>query len=47
MYSPNLKAFVVCTEVTETPGGAGQKNIRGAGLSIIRYSGPYRFKYRF
>jgi hypothetical protein len=47
MNPPIIKAFVLCTEITDTPGSSEQKDLRGAGLGIIRYSGAYPFKFNF
>jgi hypothetical protein len=42
-----LKAFVLCKEIVDSPGGSGQKDLHGAGLSLIRASGPFPFKHSF
>ncbi|HEV8061652.1 MAG TPA: hypothetical protein VGP68_17355 [Gemmataceae bacterium] len=47
MNPPIIRAFVLCTEITDTPGSSGQKDVRGAGLRIIRSAGPYPSKYKF
>jgi hypothetical protein len=36
-----LKAFVLCNEIADTPGEPGQKDLRGAGLTILRATGPF------
>ena len=47
MSEPILKAFVLCDEIVDSPGGSGQKDIRGAGLSIIQVSETFPAKRTF
>jgi hypothetical protein len=47
MSEPIFKAIVLCDEITDSPGGSGQKDLRGAGLTIIRASGSFPFKRNF
>jgi hypothetical protein len=42
-----VKAFVLCTEITDTPGSTGQKDLRGAGLSVIHAPNPFPIKHTF
>jgi hypothetical protein len=47
MSDPILKAFVLCEAITDFPGGLNQRDLHGAGLSIVRPSGPFPFKHSF
>jgi hypothetical protein len=47
MSAPILKAFVLCDEITDSPGGTGQKDLRGAGLTVIHASSPFPIKRSF
>jgi hypothetical protein len=47
MSEPILKAFVLCDEIVDSPGGSGQKDLRGAGLSIIQVAGTFPAKHTF
>src|SRR5262245_11930836 len=42
-----LKAFVLCDQIGDTPGGSGQKDLRGAGLTQIRGTIPFPIKRTF
>jgi hypothetical protein len=47
MSEPIFRAFVLCDEITDTASGPHQKDLRGAGLEVIRTSGPFPFKRTF
>jgi hypothetical protein len=47
MNEPTLKALVLCEEITESLGGSGQKDLRGAGLKTILNPGFFPFKHSF
>jgi hypothetical protein len=42
-----LKAFVLCTGITDDPSGRDQKDLRGAGLSRIERTAPFPVKLSF
>src|ERR1051326_4991253 len=42
-----LKAFVLCDEITDSPGGAVRKDLRGAGLAMIPVTTPLPIKRTF
>ena len=47
MDVPVLKAFVLCDEISNAPGGSDQKNIRGAGLAVVRAENEFPIKRSF
>jgi hypothetical protein len=47
MSEPVFKAFVLCDEIADASGGSGQKDLRGAGLSVIHASGSFPVKRTF
>jgi hypothetical protein len=47
MDEPVLKAFVLCDEISDSASGSGQKDLRGAGLSVIRAYGEFPIKRTF
>jgi hypothetical protein len=47
MSEPTLKAFVLCDEITASTGSFGQRDLRGAGLTVIRASGAFPIKHSF
>jgi hypothetical protein len=47
MSPPNLKAFVLCDDVSDKPGSADQKDLRRAGLARIACVGPFPVKRSF
>jgi hypothetical protein len=47
MDEPVLKAFVLCDEISDSASGSGQKDLRGAGLSVIRATGQFPIKRSF
>jgi hypothetical protein len=44
---PILKSFVLCDDVSDNPGSAGKKDLRGAGLARIACVGPFSVKLSF
>src|SRR5437868_15509791 len=44
---PVPKAFVLCDEITESPGATGQKDLRGAGMSVIKATAEFPIKHTF
>ena len=47
MSEATFKAFVLCDEIADSLGGPSQKDLRGAGLSVIRASGDFPIKRTF
>jgi hypothetical protein len=47
MNGPNLKAFVLCDNVTDTPTSTDQKDLQGAGLSRMNCVDPLPVKFSF
>src|SRR5258707_1138209 len=47
MSEPVFKAFVLCDEINDSQDGSGQKDIRGAGLSVIHAAGSFPVKHSF
>jgi len=44
MNDPIIKAFVLCNKITDSAVGAGQKDLHGAGLTIVRAAAPFPIK---
>jgi hypothetical protein len=47
MDDPVIKAFVLCDEITNSAGGTGQKDLRGAGRISFRALDPFPIKRSF
>jgi hypothetical protein len=47
MTEPILKAFVLCDEIADSPGGSGQWDLRGAGLAVLRAADSFPVKRSF
>jgi hypothetical protein len=47
MDEPVLKAFVLCDEITKSPGDSKQVDVRGAGLNAFVTSEPFPIKRSF
>ena len=47
MNQLTVKAFVVCNEITESPGESGQKDLRGAGLTQFHSAGNFPIRRTF
>lgn len=47
MGEPVVKAFVLCDEIADSTRGLGQKDLRGAGLTVTPASGAFPVKRTF
>src|SRR5258708_39551064 len=47
MDVPVLQAFVLCDEISDSASRPGQKDLRGAGLSVIHATNGFPIKHTF